>query len=325
MNEKLVSVIIPTYNRAHSVVDAVRSVQEQSYPNVQIIVIDDGSRDNTAEIIGQFADVEYYFQENRGQAGARNTGLKYAKGEYVASLDSDDIWHPNFLTVAVNCLEKHDLDFVFLNWTATDGRENFLDFWERTNHWRKFVAARDEDWNLIESKQLRRLFLIACPTPTSSLLMRRSSGIAWNEETIIGDDWLMMLEMVVSKPCRAAFTLSPHWLKRVFGDNVYDGRDVMQVSENTLRDDLLMARCLNPRLTATEKLILRKRMACNHLNFGHLNWKREHISKIVFYNVVKAFSLAPVGISYYLLEIFVNHLKNRLMLPNEKVRKVNEG
>src|SRR4028118_658180 len=109
MKQKLVSVIIPTYNRAHSVVEAIRSVKNQSYPNVQVIIIDDGSRDNTAEVVAGVKNVEYYYQENRGQGAARNLGLKYAKGDYVASLDSDDIWQPEFLAESVKCLEKHGL------------------------------------------------------------------------------------------------------------------------------------------------------------------------------------------------------------------------
>lgn len=312
MKEKLVSVIIPTFNRAHSVVEAIHSVKNQSYPAVQIIVIDDGSEDDTAESVAQFEGVEYYHQENKGQAAARNLGLKYAKGEYLASLDSDDIWLSEFLTDAVLCLEKHDLDFVFLNWRKTDGNESFLDQWQRGKMWQKFISERDGQWSLIGSKSLRRLFMTACPSPTSSLLLRRSSVTTWNEETIISDDWLLLLEMVISKPCRAGFTLTPYWLKRVFGDNIYDGRDVVEVTRNNLDDDRLMIRSLFPHLTRSEKYALRKRLACNHLNFGRLYWKRENISKVVIYNITKAFTVAPVGVSFYLLESFINHVKYRM-------------
>jgi glycosyltransferase involved in cell wall biosynthesis len=319
MKHKLVSVIIPTYNRAHSVVEAIRSVKNQSYPAVQLIIIDDGSEDNTAEIVAQFEDVEYYFQANRGQGAARNLGLKYAKGEYVASLDSDDIWQPEFLSESVRCLEKHDLDFVFLNWTSSDGKETFLDFWKRNEKWRKFSAERDEDWQLIDAKQLRRLFLFICPAPTSSFLMRRSSLKLWNEEVIAADDWFLILDMVVSKPCRAGFTLSSFWLKRVFNDNIYDGRDVMEVTENLLHDDQLMSRYLYSQLTFAEKYIFRKRLACNYFNFGRLKWEREKISKIAINNIAKAFTLEPVGVSFYILERCMNSFRYRIktILPEK--------
>ena len=320
MKEKLVSVIIPTFNRAYSVVEAINSVKNQSYPAVQIIVIDDGSEDETAEKIGQFEGIEYYYQENKGQAAARNLGLKYAKGEYLASLDSDDIWESEFLTDAVMCLEKHDLDFVFLNWKSTDGKSSLLDLWERDNRWQEFTTKNDGHWRLIDSEDLRSLFMIACPAPTSSLLLRRIAVSSWNEETIVADDWLLILEMVLSKPCRAAFTLSQYWLKRVFGDNIYDGRDILEVTGNNLTDDRLMKRILFSHMTASEKYILRKRIAYTHLNLGRLNWKRDHISKVVIYNVTKAFTLAPVGVSFYILEIFVNHFKYRMNgLPSDNV------
>jgi glycosyltransferase involved in cell wall biosynthesis len=327
MKHKLVSVIIPTYNRAHSVIDAIQSVKNQSYPAVQIIIIDDGSQDNTAEIIAQVKDVEYYYQENRGQGAARNLGLKYAKGEYVASLDSDDMWQPEFLAESVKCLEKHDLDFVFLNWKSSDGKESFIDFWKRNEKWRKFIEEKDNDWMLIDSKHLRRLFLFICPAPTSSFLMRRSSLKLWNEEVIAADDWFLILDMVISKPCRAGFTLSHFWLKRVFNDNIYDGREILEVTENMLHDDQLMSQHLYSHLTFQEKYIFRKRLASNHLNFGRLKWERENISKIAVKNIAKAFTLEPLGVSFYILERFINSLKYRMKTvlpekPRENEQKV---
>ena len=311
--QKLVSVIIPTYNRAHSVVDAVMSVKTQDYPAIQIIVVDDGSKDKTAELIEQIENVEYYYQENKGQGAARNLGLKYAQGDYVASLDSDDIWHRDFLSNAVNRLEKHDLDFVFLNWLSMDGKETLLDFWNRSKKWKKFVSENDDDWFLFDSQQLRNLFLEACPSPSSSLLLRRSSLVAeWNEKMIAADDWYFMLELVLSKPCRAAFTLSPHWTKRVFGDNIYDGRNILELTKNGLHDDLVMEQDLESHLTKAEKQIFQKRLALNRLNFGRLKWKNDNISKNVFLNVYKAFRLAPISVSFHIVEIFISHIKHQI-------------
>jgi glycosyltransferase involved in cell wall biosynthesis len=319
MKQKLVSVIIPTYNRAHSVVDAIQSVKNQSYAAVQIIIVDDGSQDNTAKVIAQFQDVEYYYQENKGQGAARNLGLQYAKGEYVASLDSDDIWQPDFLAQSVKCLEKHDLDFVFLNWKSSNGKESFLDLWDRQEKWQKYITEKDDDWLMIDASRLRRLFLSICPAPTSSFLLRRSSVNLWNEEVIAADDWFLILDMVVSKPCRAGFNLSHYWLKRVFNDNIYDGREIMEVTENLLHDDQLMSRYLYSNLTFPEKYIFRKRLACNHFNFGRLKWKRENNSKIAVKNIAKAFSLEPFGVCFYILEVFVNSFKYRMqtLLPEK--------
>lgn len=90
---ELVSVIIPTYNRAHLVSDAISSVLKQTYKNYEILVIDDGSTDETEHVIKHFNDkIRYIYQENKGAGAARNRGLKEAKGSYIAFLDSDDLW-----------------------------------------------------------------------------------------------------------------------------------------------------------------------------------------------------------------------------------------
>lgn len=113
MQHPLVSIIIPTYNRSALLAKTLASVQAQTYPAVQIIVVDDGSTDNTRELLTGYPEVEYYYQPNQRQAAARNTGLQHARGEFIASLDSDDTWEPDFLAKSIRCLEQHQLDFVF--------------------------------------------------------------------------------------------------------------------------------------------------------------------------------------------------------------------
>ncbi|MDH4187238.1 MAG: glycosyltransferase [Nitrospira sp.] len=105
----LVSVIIPTYNRADYVADAIRSVLTQDYHRVEIIVADDGSVDNTADIVSQFGDaVNYLSLPHRGQpAATRNAALQAANGEYIALLDSDDLFLPGRLARQVAALAEH--------------------------------------------------------------------------------------------------------------------------------------------------------------------------------------------------------------------------
>ncbi|MGQ9690926.1 MAG: glycosyltransferase family 2 protein [Thermoproteota archaeon] len=103
-----VSVIIPTYNRANCVGDAIRSVLDQTYKDFEIIVVDDGSTDNTSEVLAEFGDkIHVIRQENAGVSAARNAGIKAARGEWIAFLDSDDIWEPQKLEVQVRDLEAH--------------------------------------------------------------------------------------------------------------------------------------------------------------------------------------------------------------------------
>jgi len=89
----LVSVILPTFNRAWSIEQAVDSVLSQDYPELELIVVDDGSTDNTIEVLEQYkADIILLRQANAGVSAARNTGIKKSKGELIALLDSDDMW-----------------------------------------------------------------------------------------------------------------------------------------------------------------------------------------------------------------------------------------
>ena len=91
----LVSVLIPTYNRAYIICGAIDSVLAQTYKNFEVIVVDDGSTDNTRELLARYGDaVRYIYQPNAGLAAARNTGLAAARGEFVALQDSDDLWLP---------------------------------------------------------------------------------------------------------------------------------------------------------------------------------------------------------------------------------------
>lgn len=95
----LVSIIIPNYNHAHYIGDAIQSVLQQDYAAVEIIVVDDGSTDASQEVVARFGDaVRYIYQENRGLSAARNTGLAAAKGAYIGVLDADDMYEPNFLS-----------------------------------------------------------------------------------------------------------------------------------------------------------------------------------------------------------------------------------
>ena len=114
MHTPRVSVIIPTFNRATHVPRAIESVLSQRYRDFEIIVVDDGSKDNTREVVTAYgAPVRYVFQENQGPGAARNLGIRTAAGAYLAFLDSDDAWLPAFLEKTVSALDEHpEVDVV---------------------------------------------------------------------------------------------------------------------------------------------------------------------------------------------------------------------
>jgi GT2 family glycosyltransferase len=108
MSAPLVSVIVPTYNRAYCLNRAVDSVLAQTYANCEVLIVDDGSTDDTAARVSQWygrrANVRYIQQENGGVSAARNTGLNAARGELIALLDSDDVWLRWKIELQVACL-----------------------------------------------------------------------------------------------------------------------------------------------------------------------------------------------------------------------------
>ncbi len=104
-----VSVIIPTYNRSEALRDTIASVLRQSEEDLELIVVDDGSTDDTAEVVSRCSDarVRYFHQSNGGPASARNCGLAHASGTYVAFLDHDDLWPADFLQIMIAALEEN--------------------------------------------------------------------------------------------------------------------------------------------------------------------------------------------------------------------------
>jgi glycosyltransferase involved in cell wall biosynthesis len=125
----LVSVIIPTYNRAALIEAALKSIANQEYRPIEIHIVDDGSTDETADIVAQFVaqykdkslSIYSHWCLHLGACAARNYGLKHSRGEFIQFLDSDDIIHPLKLSVQVNALKKTKADFVWSSTIAYQG------------------------------------------------------------------------------------------------------------------------------------------------------------------------------------------------------------
>ncbi|MCG2613976.1 glycosyltransferase [Terrimonas sp. NA20] len=117
MNSRLVSVIMPAYNAAAFIGESIQSVIAQTYQYWELIIIDDGSTDATAERIKKFAEkderIKYIYQENGRQGKARNNGIRNSRGEYIAFLDADDLWVPHKLAIQVDLINKEMVDLVF--------------------------------------------------------------------------------------------------------------------------------------------------------------------------------------------------------------------
>ena len=202
----LVSVIIPTYNRARQVCNAIDSVLAQAYRPIEIIVVDDGSIDDTSSAVAGYGDaVRYLRQENGGPSHARNTGIASARGEVIAFLDSDDLWYPEKLARQVEVLRGDprigavDCSFFLLD---RGGSTVF-----------PVIRGPECEGNALEVMLLRG----RC---TSSTILIRTSCLRevgpFNEHLRGAEDWDLWLRL--ARRYRMAWISTPLTILRDFGD-----------------------------------------------------------------------------------------------------------
>ncbi|RMF83624.1 MAG: glycosyltransferase, partial [Nitrospinota bacterium] len=166
----LISVVIPAYNAGKFVAQAVQSVLDQTYPHHEIIVVDDGSTDETRAELRKFGDrLRYFSQQNRGPSAARNAGIRAAQGEYICFLDADDIWLPQKLEMQLDFMTGHQeigLVFAAIEEFQTDG--------EFTRRWfpgeERFGADFTSQQPIQEA--FRKLLMVNF-IPTNTVMVRR--------------------------------------------------------------------------------------------------------------------------------------------------------
>ncbi len=197
----LVSAIIPTYNRAAFLREAIDSVLAQTERDFELIVVDDGSSDETRSLCGSYGDkLRYFFQSPRGVSAARNSGLRQARGRWVAFLDSDDLWAPNKLARQVEWMAAHPE--ILLCYTD----EIWIRRGRRVNQ--KKIHHKAGGW-------IYPLCLPLCLISPSSVLMRRElfeqAGV-FDEALPICEDYDLWLRLTAR--FEAGFIAAPLITKR---------------------------------------------------------------------------------------------------------------
>lgn len=128
MKQNLISIVTPMYNGAKYVSQTIDSVLAQTYENWEMIIVDDGSKDDSARIVKRYADqdkrIRLIGQENRGSAAARNNALRNANGRFICFLDADDLWDKNFLERQVCFMKEKDAALVFASYQRIDENNN---------------------------------------------------------------------------------------------------------------------------------------------------------------------------------------------------------
>jgi glycosyltransferase involved in cell wall biosynthesis len=197
-----VSVVIPTYNRAHTVVDAIRSVLTQTFGNLELVVVDDGSTDDTAIRVGGITDTRLRFVRggHAGVSAARNLGVARATGDLVAFLDSDDLWHTDKLACEVGFLASHpEVDAVFSDLEKRHGDRVYPSFMRQTAVFSRHLAGRHHpDGLILEPRTMRLCLLEEVPIKPSALVLRRRAFDAvggFDETWSSSEDWEFLLRL----------------------------------------------------------------------------------------------------------------------------------
>lgn len=179
----LVTAIIPTYNRSEYLKNAIQSVVSQSYKNIEVLVIDDGSSTNYAEAIcAEFPNCTYFFKENGGLSSARNYGIKLSKGAYIAFLDDDDFWESSKIEKQVKVLlENPSVDCVHSSVAVVDEKGKVTGKYFGASPHKIHKRSGNVFWNALGT------WVVKSPTP----LIRRKvfqPDLLFDENIKIGED-----------------------------------------------------------------------------------------------------------------------------------------
>ncbi len=204
------SIITPTYNRADMLGQAIQSVLDQDFTDWELIVVDDGSRDHTSEIVAGFADprIRYIYQENKGLPGARNTGIRQARGQYIAFLDSDDLFLSHKLVEETEILDgRPDLGLVACGYLEVDRDLRVL---REMRPWQSYPQLNLTTW------------LLGCPVVVSTILVRREwlerVGL-FDEKMRYVEDWDLWLRLSYAG-CRMDWLPRPLCCYRIHGSTM---------------------------------------------------------------------------------------------------------
>jgi glycosyltransferase involved in cell wall biosynthesis len=198
-----VSVIVRTYNRAYVLSEAIESALNQTYTNTEIIVVDDASTDNTADVVTSFRDSRIRLirhDRNRGVAVACNTGISAATGELIAWLDSDDIWLPDKLERQVKFMSLHpEVDAVFSDVEIREGESKIPSLVGLLKAFPALLELKSHTEEYVFSQREMYLCLLEeVPIKPTVLLVRRevfSKVGTFDETSQSGEDWEFLLRL----------------------------------------------------------------------------------------------------------------------------------
>ena len=190
------SIVIPTYNRSVQLLEGMQSVLSQSFRDFEMIIVDDGSTDDTASVVKKINDprIRYYWKENEERSIARNYGIKRAKGKYINFLDSDDMLYPNHFQEAIKLIEsKNYPETIHLGYELIDQKGK--------------VIRRQDNFDDVFDKLIRENIL-----HSNAMFIRRDVALAYSfipsKYAIISEDWYLWLRLICRFPLHYSCTIT---------------------------------------------------------------------------------------------------------------------
>lgn len=254
-----VDIIMPAYNSGKYIANAIESVLAQKYEDLKLYVVDDGSVDDTKLIIETYINknpgkIAYSFQKNKGPAAARNKGISESNGEYIAFLDSDDIWYPEKLEKQISLFNNKNTGFIYCDNYFVDEQRGIFQSYSRN------VKLLSGD---ILLDLFCDFFII-----TSSIVLRRECinqvGL-FDEMLIVGEDYDFFLRL--AKFFKADVVKEKLWERRVLSNSL-SRKDFVLDARNDL---MILKRFLsnNSDFYHTHKKQINNRLSQYHFSFGY--------------------------------------------------------
>ncbi|MBI4317895.1 MAG: glycosyltransferase [Chloroflexi bacterium] len=269
-----VSVIIPVYNCERFIAEAVDSVLAQSFRDFELIVVDDGSTDRTAEVVKSYGPrLTYIYQTNQERSAARNAGIRRASGQYLAFLDADDIWLPQKLERQIEVFDRAPEIGLVHSWAYfIDGSSQRLTFGTRN------LAGSPEAGNRAFESLLFGNF-IASPTPVIRAQCVRELG-PFDESLVHVEDWDMWLRISARYPI--AFVPEPLAGYRILRDDWLEKWERYGVAESSIM--VVQRACQSFGRQASLGLLRRRALAYHrweaaraNFKLGHFHLARQHL------------------------------------------------
>jgi teichuronic acid biosynthesis glycosyltransferase TuaG len=192
MIDPQVSVIMPAYNAQRYIGESIESVIGQTWQNWELIIVDDGSHDRTANIVQQYQSndnrIKYFYQENSGQGKAKNTGIRHSKGDYIAFLDSDDLWLKEKLEISVDAIKSGNFALIFTDcYILKNGEKNISG-----------LGTMGVSSDIYEGRSGILTFLYSNRIPNLTVLIKRKAMIEAGEfiDWKVAEDYEMWLRML---------------------------------------------------------------------------------------------------------------------------------